>query len=47
MDKDNNIVVNEEVSESININSTSSYDYLGEFTNNKVKYSLQIKLLFK
>ena len=47
VDKDNNIVVNEELSESINVSTTSSYDYVVEFTNNKVKYFLQMKLLFK
>ena len=47
VDKDNNIIVNEEVSESINIRNSNPYEFLVEFKNNKIKYQLQMKLIFK
>lgn len=47
VDEKNKLVVDEELSESINLNNSSSYKYLVDFTRNKVKYQLQMKLLFK
>ena len=47
IDEDNKIFVDEELNESVNIISSSSYNYIVSFTKNKLKYQLQMSLLFK
>ena len=46
IDKNGNFSVNEELTDKININDSSSYNFVTTFTNNKEKYQLQIKLMF-
>lgn len=47
IDNDGKFSVNKEVSETVNVSSSTSYDFITDFTNNKIKYQIQIKLLFK
>ena len=47
VDEKNELVVDEELFESVNLNTKSSYNYMVDFTRNKIKYQLQMKLLFK
>lgn len=47
IDEDDKIFVDEELNESVNINNSSSYNYIVSFTKNKRKYQLQMSLLFK
>lgn len=46
IDNDGVFSINEELNEKININNTSSYDFVTSFTNNKEKYQIQMKLMF-
>lgn len=47
IDNDGKFSINEEVSETVNLSNTSSYDFITNFVNNKNKYQIQMKLLFK
>ena len=47
IDNEGKFSINEEVSESINLSNTSSYNFITDFVNNKNKYQIQMKLLFK
>lgn len=39
--------VNEDVSEKVDVSKSTTYEFITDFTNNKIKYQIQMKLNFK
>lgn len=44
VDKNGNLYVNTELSETVSVSSSTTYNFITEFKNNKQKYQLEIKL---
>jgi hypothetical protein len=46
IDKDGQVYINEELSETVNFAENSSYHFMTQFKNNKQKYQIEMKLKF-
>ncbi len=47
IDNNGEFSVNEDVSEKVDVSKSTTYEFITDFTNNKIKYQIQMKLNFK
>ena len=47
IDKNGEFSVNKEVSEKVDVSNSTTYEFITDFTTNKIKYQIQMKLNFK
>lgn len=47
IDNNGEFSVNEDISEKVDVSKSTTYEFITDFTNNKIKYQIQMKLNFK